>query len=214
PPDSFIPLAEETGLIIPLGLQVLDAAIAQAVAWAHEGRDLTVSVNLSVVQLSDPTISSEILGRLRSAGVPSSAMQVEVTETAVMEHFDVARATLEELKAGGVSIVIDDFGTGYSSIARLGELPVEGIKIDRRFTALLTEDSSAERIVAAITELAHALDMRVVAEGIETATELYTVKELGCDFAQGYLLARPAPAADLSAILDARPYGTDGDGED
>jgi c-di-GMP-specific phosphodiesterase len=204
-PYDFVPLAEETGLIVPLGLKILDLTIEQAKAWASSGRFMEVAANLSVVQLSDPNAANEVLSRLEAAGVHPASFVVEVTETAVMEHLDVAGATLERLRDAGVRIFIDDFGTGYSSIARLGELPVVGVKIDRRFTSMLSQGGSAERIVAAITDLAHALDMLVVAEGIETLEELERVRTLGCDFGQGYLLGRPAPAADLVGVLDLPP---------
>jgi c-di-GMP-specific phosphodiesterase len=205
PPDEFIPLAEETGLIVPLGLLILDHTIGQLAAWVAQGRDVTVSANLSVVQLSAPGVASEILTRLDRGSVPHERFVVEVTETAVMAQLDVAREALEELNDAGVTIEIDDFGTGYSSIARLGDLPVAGIKIDRRFTASVCTGLTGERTVGAITDLAHALDMTVVAEGIETAGELAKAHMLGCDFGQGWFFAKAMTAAEVTAVLDTPP---------
>ncbi|HEV8064674.1 MAG TPA: EAL domain-containing protein [Acidimicrobiales bacterium] len=204
-PDEFIPLAEETGLIIPLGMLVFDHTIEQAAAWAADGRHLVVSANLSVAQLSDPTVAAEILERLDLAGVPNELFAIEVTETAVMQHLELARTVLAQLAGNSVAVMIDDFGTGYSSIARLEDLPVAGIKIDRRFTSRLASGATAERTVAAITELAHALGMTVVAEGIETTVELEKTIALGCDVGQGFLFGRPLPAAEATGLLDVAP---------
>ncbi len=200
-PDKFVPLAEETGLIIPLGHLILDHTISQMAAWTRGGHALEVSANLSVLQLSDPSLAEEVLSRLERAGIEPRRLTVEVTETAVMEHLDLARATLDRLDEAGVRIVIDDFGTGYSSIARLGDLPVVGIKIDRRFTARLTTEEGADRVVGAIIDLAHALGLQVVAEGIETEDELARVVDLGCDMAQGYLFSRPVAADSVLAVV-------------
>jgi diguanylate cyclase (GGDEF)-like protein/PAS domain S-box-containing protein len=196
-PDSFIPIAEETGLIVPLGIQVLHQAVRQVADWCAKGLRVHAGVNVSVVQLSDPTLVWEIEGALRRYGVPAELVFIEITESALMEKLDTARVALERLAGNGMPILIDDFGTGYSSIARLGELPIIGIKIDRAFTMQLGREPRAERVVAAITDLAHALDLLVVAEGIEDAEAHRKVIELGCNFGQGYHFARPAPADQL-----------------
>jgi EAL domain-containing protein (putative c-di-GMP-specific phosphodiesterase class I) len=206
-PDAFIPLAEETGLIIPLGLQLLDAAVAQGAAWLQAGHRTTVAVNLSAVQLADPAFPDETLRALQRYGAPAGLLMVEITETKFMERLDVAQVALERLAEVGVRVVIDDFGTGYSSLSRLRELPVVGVKVDRAFTHGLGEDPSVEPVLAAITALAHSLALQVVAEGIETGPAHAAAVAVGCDFLQGYWLARPGPPDDIEALLQLDPPG-------
>jgi c-di-GMP-specific phosphodiesterase len=200
-PDEFIPLAEETGLITALGQQLIDRAVGQAALWMRVGHKTPVAANLSVVQLSDPDFPEQLHDALRRHGVPAELLLVEVTETGVMERLDAARVALERIAGLGVRVLIDDFGTGYSSIARLRELPVVGVKVDRAFTRQLGEEGSAGTVLAAITDLAHALDLSVVAEGIETEVARDLATELGCDFLQGYQLARPAPPEELTLLF-------------
>jgi c-di-GMP-specific phosphodiesterase len=200
-PDGFIPLAEETGLIVPLGAALLDLALDQAGRWARAGRSLPVSINLSVVQLADPNLPEELAGAMGRHGVRPEQVWVEVTETGLMERLDAARWALERIAELGVAVLIDDFGTGYSSIARLRELPVTGVKVDQGFVVGLGEDPAVARVLAAITDLAHALELRVVAEGIESEIALACARELGVDAAQGYHLARPGPASAIDALL-------------
>ena len=204
-PDFFIPVAEETGLIVPLGLQLLDKALTQTATWLAAGVRAHVGVNVSVVQLSDPTFASEVERLLAAHALPAELLFVEVTESTVMEKLDAARGALDHLSSLGIPVLIDDFGTGYSSIARLGELPVIGVKIDKAFTSRLGSHDSASRIISAITELAHALDLLVVAEGVERESEVAALAELGCNFGQGYHFGRPVAAEDLP-----RPYGSTG----
>ena len=204
-PGQFIPLAEETGLILPLGARILEHTVADVAHWDVGVPDLYVSANISVVQLSDPTIATQILQALDRHELAARLLVVEVTESAVMHQVEKARAVLDEIVSYGVRIFIDDFGTGYSSISRLGELPVTGLKIDQSFTTRLGIDSRAESILAAIIDLAHALDLQVVAEGIETEYALGRLRELGCDLGQGYHLGRPAPPAELGEMLLRRP---------
>jgi diguanylate cyclase (GGDEF)-like protein len=200
-PDDFIPLAEETGLITRLGTRLLDRALSQAETWLRTGLKTAVAVNLSVVQLSDPDFPEELRDALARHNVPPELLLVEVTETGVMQRLDAARATLERIAELGIRVLIDDFGTGYSSIARLRELPVVGVKIDRAFTRGLGEDPSVEPVLAAITNLAHALNLTVVAEGIETPAALALATELGCDYVQGFQIARPGTPEEVSALL-------------
>ena len=202
-PDEFIPLAEETGLITMLGMRLVDHALAQTAVWMRSGHKTPVAANISVVQLSDPDFPEEVRDALRRHGVPPELLLVEVTETGVMERIEAAASALERVAGLGVRVLIDDFGTGYSSIARLRHLPVVGVKVDRVFTEGLGEDPSMGTVLAAITDLAHALDLRVVAEGIETDAAMATATELGCDFLQGYRLARPAPAEETWSLLRA-----------
>jgi EAL domain-containing protein (putative c-di-GMP-specific phosphodiesterase class I) len=200
-PDDFIPLAEETGLITRLGGRLLDRALSQTSMWLRSGQKTSVAVNLSAVQLSDPDFVEELRDALVRHGVPAELLLVEVTETGVMERLDAARSSLERIAELGIRVLIDDFGTGYSSIARLRELPVIGVKVDRAFTHCLGDDSAVETVLAAITNLAHALELSVVAEGIETAAAEVLAMELGCDFVQGFQIARPAPAEEVTALL-------------
>jgi EAL domain-containing protein (putative c-di-GMP-specific phosphodiesterase class I) len=200
-PDDFIPLAEETGLITRLGTRLLDRALSQASVWLRTGQKTAVAVNLSVIQLSDPDFPEELHEALGRHGVPADLVLVEVTETGVMERLDAARSSLERIASQGVRVLIDDFGTGYSSIARLRELPVVGVKVDRAFTRSLGEDPSVDTVLAAITNLAHALDLRVVAEGIETGLALARAMELGCDFVQGFEVGRPGSSEEVGALL-------------
>jgi c-di-GMP-specific phosphodiesterase len=203
-PLDFIPLAEETGLIVPLGQRLFEKLLID-LDGLHGGCHWPVSVNLSPIQLSDPSLTKWMQAAISAHGVAASSVILELTETSLMEDFDRARPMLEELVAAGFSLVIDDFGTGHSSIARLIEMPVHGIKIDRSFIVRLGDDPAAERVVAAVIDLAHAIDMRVVSEGVETEGALARLRALRCDFAQGYLMSRPVPAADLERVLEQRP---------
>jgi diguanylate cyclase (GGDEF)-like protein len=200
-PDEFIPLAEETGLITKLGIRLIDGALSQASTWLRTGHKIPIAVNLSVVQLSDPEFAGELRDALVRHSVPPELLLVEVTETGVMERLDAVQAALEGIADLGVRVFIDDFGTGYSSIARLRELPVVGVKVDQAFTRGLGGDPSVETVLSAITDLAHALDLTVVAEGIETAAAEGLAKGAGCDFLQGYQLARPSSAEGAAELL-------------
>lgn len=207
-PETFIDLAEETGLVVPLGEQVLATAIAQAAAWAAAGDGAArVAVNLSVVQLGDPTLVATIEALLDRHGLPPDRLVLEVTETAVMQEVETARHALQRIADLGVALVIDDFGTGWSSIARLGDLPVGAIKIDRTFVHRLGADPRAEGVLAAIIQLAHALGLVTVAEGVDSAEVLARVTDLGCDVAQGFHLSQPVPAVELPGVLAAPPPG-------
>jgi c-di-GMP-specific phosphodiesterase len=200
-PDQFIPLAEETGLIVPLGESVLRMVAIQAKKWRKRIPGLQLAANTSVLQLADPNIADGLLTLLKESGLPPETLQLEVTESALMHELDNTRSTLEQLLDSGVTVLIDDFGTGYSSLARLGELPINGLKIDRQFTRTLGSDPAARQVVRAIAELASAHSLEVVAEGIEDAQALAHVKACGCQFAQGFHLGRPAPAHAVEARL-------------
>lgn len=208
PPGSFVPLAEQTGLIVPLGRWVLEHAVAQLDAWiadpALDAGELTMSVNLSVRQLRDPAFLHHVEGVLESASFAASQLCLEITESLLMGEGDAGRAVLVRLRGLGVRLAIDDFGTGFSSLAQLRSLPVNILKIDRRFVQELNADSGNQQVVRAIVGLAQGLDLSVVAEGVETGEDLEQVRSLACDVAQGFALARPASPQAVEALLRDR----------
>ena len=202
-PDMFIPLAEETGLIVPLGYQVLEAAVMQEAAWTAGGLPVLMTVNVSVVQLRDPSFTATLLRDLHERSLPASKVALEITESALMDQLDDAVPTLSAIADIGASLAIDDFGTGHSSIARIRELPVRTVKVDRKFVTGLGEDPAAYELLQAMTALAHALGLEVVVEGVETEQQLSYVRDAGADYAQGYLLSHPLPAAQAEQVLHA-----------
>ena len=194
-PGEFIPLAERTGLITPMGVWALHEACRQAAIWRRSGMgDLHVAVNLSAVQLREAGLLDTVIEALAATGLPPHLLELELTETMLMEHRDHLAATLEGLSALGVRLSIDDFGTGYSSLSYLKRFPVHGIKIDRSFVADMIGKTDAITIVRAIVGLGHSLGLSVVAEGVETPEQLDLLAAEGCDHAQGFLLGRPMPA--------------------
>ena len=197
PPNDFIGIAEESGLIVPMGDWVLETACRQLVAWdapRDRGRSpLTVHVNLSARQLDDPALANRIGRIMDRTGIDASALCLEITEHSLVRDGDQATRTLDTLRAKGVRLSIDDFGTGYSSLSLLKRFPVESLKIDRSFVAGLGVRDDDSSIVQAVITLAHALGLTAVAEGLETPDQLKALRTLGCDFAQGYLLGRPLP---------------------
>lgn len=199
-PDKFIPLAEETGLILPIGRWVLEEACKQAAFWQPSDRGaepFRVSVNLSARQFDQPDLVEQVASALRRSRLAPAALMLEITETAVIQHPDSAIATLAALKRLGVRVAIDDFGTGYSSLSYLERLNVDMLKIDRSFMQGLERSSTTEAIVHATIVMAHVLGMEVTAEGIETADQLAVLSALACDFGQGYYLSRPRPASEI-----------------
>ncbi len=206
PPLSFIGLAEETGLIAPLGRWVLQTACRQAAAWqalAPSEAPLVMSVNLSARQFTQPDLVDEIAEILAATSLEPSSLELEITESVVMDQSEVGVRALGRLRELGVRLVLDDFGTGYSSLSYLKHLPLDTIKIDRSFVAGL--EATADRsIVEAVIALAHGLGIGVVAEGIETDAQRRRLIELGCDLGQGYLFSRPVPAKDAGRLLKRR----------
>jgi EAL domain-containing protein (putative c-di-GMP-specific phosphodiesterase class I) len=204
PPAEFISTAEETGLIVPLGRWVLEEACTQAARWrSRYGSGAPwVSVNLSPRQLQDPDLLSTVSAALSQAGLDGSALHVEITESLLMSDSDLAERKLTELRSLGVGIALDDFGTGYSSLAYLHRYPVDALKIDQSFVAPLGEGPRPAALVRSIIELARALGITTVAEGVETAEQARILQELGCYIAQGQFLCRPQTAADLDALLE------------
>jgi diguanylate cyclase (GGDEF)-like protein len=200
--DAFIPLAESTGLIRQLTFWVLDEAMRQCREWADRGKALKVAVNLSQESLLDETMPAEIALALERHQIPAKALEIEITESALVADLDAASDTLKKLHAMGVSISIDDYGTGYSSLSHLRGLPVTCIKIDRSFVSGMLTQSKNATIVRSTIALARDLHMGVVAEGVETQEEWNALAELGCQVAQGYLISRPRPGADLLAWIE------------
>jgi diguanylate cyclase (GGDEF)-like protein/PAS domain S-box-containing protein len=204
-PAEFIPIAEETGLILVLGRVVLGRACAQLAAWRteHPEADLTMSVNLSARQLTDPDIVDFVADLLRTADLDPAALTLEITETVLMEHADESAVRLRQLKALGVRIAIDDFGTGYSSLAYLRRLPLDCLKIDREFVRGLGTDPEDAIIVASITTLASSLGLAVVGEGVERTAQRDALATLGCDLGQGWLWSAALPAEEVEGLLSA-----------
>lgn len=206
-PEEFIPLAEQTGLIRPLTLWVLEQAVQQCGRWRKSGFDLKVSVNLSARNLLDPTLPDMLVKMLSDRQVTSDCLMLEVTESAVMLHPERALQILTRLQAMGASLSIDDFGTGYSSLAYLKKLPVCELKIDQSFVFGMVQNENDAIIVRSTIDLAHNLGLKVVAEGVEEQKTLQLLANLGCDMGQGYLFSRPMPAEDFTRWLSESPWG-------
>ncbi|MFZ2269555.1 MAG: EAL domain-containing protein [Azonexus sp.] len=201
-PASFIPVAEETGLILPLGERVLRSACVQAKSWLDNGlANFHVAVNLSAKQLEQADLREIILSALHDSGLPASALILEITESVLMERAGACIDLLRDLRSLGISISIDDFGTGYSSLSYLKHLPANTLKIDQSFIRDIAHDEDALAIVTGIIALAHSLRMLVVAEGVETIEQQQHLSRLNCDFLQGYLFSRPVPAEVIETQL-------------
>jgi EAL domain-containing protein (putative c-di-GMP-specific phosphodiesterase class I)/response regulator RpfG family c-di-GMP phosphodiesterase len=202
PPSRFIPVAERSDLAIELGRWALRAACRQIAHWTHCGhRELRVSVNLSGRHFTADSVVEDVGAALAEFGVEPRQLQIEITENTLVGNVERAVAAMRRLAARGVHFALDDFGTGYSSLAYLRQLPLHEIKVDRSFVAEMTQRAEDAVIVRTIIAMAHSLGVRVVAEGIETEAQLAALRRVRCDLAQGYLLARPAPPAQVEALL-------------
>ena len=205
-PDDFIPLAEDTGSIVAIGEWVLDEALCQLAAWRRAGlvpSGFTVSVNVSPRQLLDTGLVTTVQRLVAQHGLVPADLTLEITETTLMSERSAMTDAVTALHRLGVSLSIDDFGTGYSSLSYLRYLPVRQLKVDRSFVAAVTHSPRDSALVAAVIGLAHEFGMTCVAEGVETAEQLGRLIALGCDYAQGYHLGRPVPAAVLTAAWQA-----------
>jgi EAL domain-containing protein (putative c-di-GMP-specific phosphodiesterase class I) len=199
---QFIPLVEESGLIVPIGTWVVEQACRQCAAWHAAGYpNVKVAVNVSALQFYYSDFVEVVRAALAETGLPPEFLQVELTESVLMRSVGESARQLHRLRSAGISIAVDDFGTGYSSLSYLHKLPVDCLKIDRSFLAEEDECDSAA-MLKAITGLAHSLKLGVVAEGIETTEQWHLLCDIGVDLVQGYLIAPPVPAAAASILLN------------
>ncbi len=206
PPERFIPLAEESSLILDLGRWVLERSCRQAALWQRSLPGLKMGVNVSVLQLEHPGFPGMLEEILRSTGAAADGIVLEITESSLLEHERRATEALWRIRASGVRLAADDFGTGYSSLSYLDRFPVDYIKIDRSLIHRIeTNGERTASLLEALVVFAHSLKMRVVAEGVETAAQLEVLRGMHCDIGQGLLFSAPLPAAEAEAFLRERP---------
>ena len=200
-PIEFIKVAEDTGLIVPLGKQVLRSAVRQTQQWKQNGvvdQDFYVSVNLSAHQLQDARVVESVAQALNESGLSPDGLVLEVTESALVENLGVTVPRLLALRSLGVRLAIDDFGTGYSSLSYLADLPINFVKVDKSFIDRMTADVEGSAVVRGVVDLSHAMGFTCVAEGVEQEAQRSVLDELGCEFIQGYLFGRPRAKADVT----------------
>jgi EAL domain-containing protein (putative c-di-GMP-specific phosphodiesterase class I) len=202
PPLDFIPLAEETGLILPIGEFVLRTACAQNKAWQNAGYPpFRISVNLSARQFQQHNLPKIVEDILQETGLNPKWLSIEITESIAMQDLNLAVKMIEKLKEIGIEVSLDDFGTGYSSLNYLKKLPIDVLKIDKSFVRDISEECDELKIIKAVIMLAHSMNLKVVAEGVETHEQLKFLKGHSCDRAQGYLFSKPLPPAELENLL-------------
>ena len=208
-PADFIPVAEETGLIVPIGAWVFREACRQSVAWQQLGHSpFKMAVNVSARQLADANFVEFVRCTLAESGLNPEMLELELTETTLMEYVEESLPRLRQLRDLGITLAIDDFGTGYSSLSYLQKLPVASVKIDQSFIREISEDSkSTIPVIQAIVELAHGMGLKVVGEGVETERQMQTLRVLGCDVIQGYLIGKPGPANEIENFFSGSPQG-------
>ena len=204
-PDKFLQVAEESGLIVPMGAWVVGEACRRLAGWRGrpEGADLLLSINLGARELTHPDAVTTVLGAVRRSGIDPAALMIEVTESTAMAGRDTGLRALRDLSGEGLRVAIDDFGTGYSSLDQLRRMPVDVVKVDRSFVSRMGEGTTDSELVAAVVGMGRALNLLVIAEGIETPEQAAALRELGCGFGQGFLYARPLPPEELDQVLVA-----------
>jgi EAL domain-containing protein (putative c-di-GMP-specific phosphodiesterase class I) len=202
-PADFIPVAEETGLILRLGSWVLRETCRQIVIWDDMCRNLRVNVNVSTVQLARSDFAAEVRAILAETGVDPAALTLEITETALMRSWATSRHQIDELRALGIAIALDDFGTGYSTLSAIHSLPVDYVKIDRSFVQRIDGTADGLALIQGVIDLVHRFGFKVVAEGVEECDQFASLKLTRCDFFQGYLLGRPQPVDKISKMLSS-----------
>ena len=207
-PSRFIPLAEETGLIVPIGKWVLETACAQSMAWQRQGLPaIRVAVNLSPRQFADPNLLVDVGAALEKSGMPPELLELEITESMLMQNVEHAVQVLTAIKSLGITLAVDDFGTGYSSMSLVKKFPIDVLKIDRSFVRDIASDSEDKAIADAIIALGRALDLTIVAEGVETAEQEAFLRAHNCDEIQGYLISKPIPADEFAGFLANHALG-------
>jgi diguanylate cyclase (GGDEF)-like protein len=209
-PSRFVPLAEETGLITPIGQWVFDQVCRQATEWASRGHRVGLTVNVSAFQLGQSGFVQDVRRTLEKSGVEPSSITLEITETTLMQYMPATCERLRELKAIGVRLAIDDFGTGYASLSSLQSMPVDIVKVDQSFIAALGGGPQSRDLLKGILDIARSLSLSVIAEGIEDYNQLSTLEQLGCQMAQGFLLGNPVPSEDIEILLASRQLGVHG----
>jgi EAL domain-containing protein (putative c-di-GMP-specific phosphodiesterase class I) len=208
-PEKFLGVAEETGLIVPLGEWVVGETCRQLSEWQArpETAHLSLSLNLSARELTHPDVVANVLGCVRESGIDPRSLTIEVTEHTAMADGDTGFRALRDLSSEGIRVAIDDFGTGYSSLEQLRRMPVDIVKVDRTFVSGMADNTTDRELVAAVVGMGRALKLCVVAEGIETVEQADALRELGCDIGQGFLFSRPVPADELNPVMAVSPSG-------
>jgi EAL domain-containing protein (putative c-di-GMP-specific phosphodiesterase class I) len=205
--SEFITVAEESGLIVPIGLWVLREACSELMRWRANGRpDMRIAVNFSARQFFQPRFHETVMQVLSEVGLPPDALELEITESLLVQNNEENVSLLKQLSATGVQLSLDDFGTGYSSLSYLQRFPIDALKIDRSFVNGIDHDENQTAIVTAIIAMAHSLRLKVIAEGVESRSQAAFLKEHGCITVQGYFYSEPVPASDFNRLLHEKPY--------